>query len=264
MKPRNRLGLATPKTLPGPVHIGPRSGAVELFRREHSFALPAWNRESIPSLDSPTVPLPIGSRDAQPCDICFILDDSGSTGGTDPNAFRYVAARRIVNLLADGVGGPRLDDRIAVIHFADHARPWLPLTSIRKKPQRNLIRQSLRQLTGGGTAIVPPIDLAATLLRSGHDAKIAILFTDGESGETAAQLADAVAKLPVGALHVIVLGSVLPAQWLDVPVGSVTALADLSTADAIEWAMARALYTALSLGWGGPDKPPSAARATRQ
>ena len=121
-----------------------------------------------------------------------------------------------------------------------------------------LIRQALRQLTGGGTAIVPALKLASNLLAAtGNDTKVVLLFTDGESGETSAQLANAIQHLPVGSLHVIALGDQLPAQWLDVPVGSITALTHLNNADEVEWVMGRALYGSLALGWSGPNQPPS-------
>jgi hypothetical protein len=193
----------------------------------------------------------------------FVIDDSGSTASTDPNGHRYTAARRILNLLTEGIGGPKLDDRIGVVHFADYPRPCLPLTPIKTKPPRVLIRQALRQLTGGGTAIVPPLQLVSRMLARGNEAKAVVLFTDGESAESAAQLADVVSGLPIGSLHVVALGEELPAQWLDVPVASVTALTSLETPDEVEWVMARALYRSLSLTWPpGPGRPPNASRNT--
>jgi hypothetical protein len=56
-------------------------------------------------------------------------------------------------------------------------------------------------------------------------------------------------------VHVVALGDNLPAQWLDVPVGSVTALTHLDNPAEVEWVMARAVYRSLSLGWSGPEHP---------
>jgi hypothetical protein len=217
------------------------------------------DRERVPDLDRPTVPPPIGRRGSDPADICIPIDDSGSTGGTDPNGYRYTAGRRIMNLLVEGIGGDRLDDRIAVVHFADQPTPWLPLTGLRSKGERARIRQVLQPLTGGGTQIVPAIERAGKLFGRSTDGrlKVCLLFTDGESGETAEQLRRAVEKLPTGSVHVVVLGDQLPDQWHDVPVGSVTALPELHTADDVEWVLARALYRSLSLEWRGPAFPPS-------
>ncbi len=136
--------------------------------------------------------------------------------------------------------------------------PKRPLTGLRAKPDRLRVRRTLQPLTGGGTNIVPALDRAGKLLgREGERAQIVLLFSDGESGETAAELREVVAHLPVGCVHVVVLGDELPAQWLDVPVGSVTALTELRTADDVEWVLARALYRSLSLEWAGPHWPPT-------
>ncbi|HEY1740957.1 MAG TPA: vWA domain-containing protein [Acidimicrobiia bacterium] len=142
-------------------------------------------------------------------------------------------------------------------HFADQADPWLPLTRLQSKPDRQRVRRALQPLTGGGTSIVPALERASQLLGTRSDRlQIVLLFSDGESGESTSALSDAVSTLPVGGVHVVVLGDALPAQWLDVPVSSVTALTDLQTADDFEWVLARALYRSLSLEWAGPTTPP--------
>lgn len=257
-RPGSSFGLARPAVLPGPVHYGPAGGGIQLSLRRVEFT--RWRRERVPDLDRPTVPHPVGHRGDSPADIVGVVDDSGSTAGTDHNGYRYVAFRRIVNLLADGINGDELDDRIAVVHFADRPEPWLPLTGVRSRSDRDRVRRALQPLTGGGTSIVPALDRAAKLLGNERDDRIQVvlLFTDGESGESAAELRHAVEQLPIGCVHVVVLGNELPSQWLDVPVGSVTALTELRTADNVEWVLARALYRSLSLAWYGPTRPPTA------
>jgi len=259
---RRRLGLALPGALPGPVHFGPGSGSVRL-----GSGGVRWRRcdcERVPDFDRPTVPPPLGRRGSEPADIAFVCDDSGSTGSSDPNGYRYTAGRRITNLLIDGIGGDVLDDRIAILHFADRPTPWLPLTRLRTKSERARVRRALQPLSGGGTQIVPAIGRAGKLLGRSNDGrlKVSLLFTDGESGETAEELRRAVDGLPIGSVHVVVLGDQLPDQWHDVPVGSVTALTELRTADDVEWVLARALYRSLSLEWAGPTSPPGRAVPT--
>src|SRR5437879_1548451 len=99
---QNVVGLAQPGTLPGPIHLRPRSGSVGLALSR--IRLPKWDRERVSDLDRPTVPPPQGRRGDDPADIALVVDDSGSTAGTDSHGYRYVALRRIVNLLADGIG----------------------------------------------------------------------------------------------------------------------------------------------------------------
>jgi hypothetical protein len=204
------------------------------------------------------VPPPIGQRGSSLAKIGLVIDDSGSMSGNDPNAWRYVAARRIVNLLVEGVGSEPVADEVSVIHFSDHPTPWLPLTSIATRAGRVAVRGSLRAVAGGGTSIVPAIERSAGLLGRPHpdEEVVVLLFTDGESGESAEHLRAATGRLPVGSLHVVVLGERLPSQWHEVPVGSVTSITTLRTPSDVEWVMAHALYKALGLGWSGPDCPP--------
>src|SRR5690242_2398980 len=108
-RPGHSVGIATPATLPGPAHLAPAVGGVR-------FRLPTlvWfsrRRERVPALDEPTVRQPRGRRSDIPADVVFVTDDSGSTQTTDPSGYRYVAQRRITNLLVRGVGGPTIDDR---------------------------------------------------------------------------------------------------------------------------------------------------------
>jgi hypothetical protein len=222
--------------------------------------------EAVSDLDRPTVPAPIGQRGSALARIGLVIDDSGSTSGTDPNGWRYVAARRVVNLLVDGLGGEPLPDEVAVVHFSDQPTPWLPLTSIATRVGRAAVRGSLRAVAGGGTSIVPAIDRAADLVgpMRADEEVIVILFTDGESGESTEELRAATARLPVGSMHVVVLGDRLRSQWQDVPVGSVTVITTLKTPADVEWVMARALYQALGLGWSGPDRPPEGADVITQ
>ena len=112
--------------------------------------------------------------------------------------------------------------------------------------------------------------IAPAIQRSGHllgqprgRIPVMLLFTDGESGETADELSRVVTKLPIGCVHVVVFGDRLPDQWRDVPAGSVTALSDLRTPEDFEWVLGRALYRSLSLEGAGPERPPTATGAVR-
>ena len=254
------VGLAAPGRLPAAIKLEPGGASTKL-----SLPSLAWpwrpEREQVPEFDRPTVPPPVGNRGNEPAAIVLVIDDSGSTASTDPNGFRYTAARRLVNLLVDGVGGPPLGDRIGVVQFADQPQPWLPLTSVRNKRDRRKVRQALQPLAGGGTSIAPAITRAAHLLAGASDRRqICLLFTDGESIESGYDLRRATERLPFGSLHVVVLGGELPEQWKDVPVGSVNTLTSLSRPDDFEWLLGRALYRSLGLGpWAGPLEPPGPA-----
>lgn len=253
------VGLGRPASL-----FEPSLGRPEGLRQSLRFGwLPKWRsrKEEVPDLDRPTAPPAIGQRGSSLAKIALVIDDSGSMTANDPNSWRYVAARRIVNLLVDGLGGEPLPDEVSVVHFSDEPTPWLPRTSIATRVGRATVRSSLRTVAGGGTNIVPAIERSAALLGRQHpdEETVVLLFTDGESGESAEQLRAATGRLPVGSLHVVVLGEWLPSQWQDVPVGSVTAITTLKTPADVEWVMARALYKALGLGWSGPDRPPDGA-----
>jgi hypothetical protein len=248
------IGLAAPDRLGRPMVLVPSGGRMRL--RPPSLRFPVPRREGVPQLDRPTVPPPASGRGETPADVVLVLDDSGSTQSTDPQAWRYVAARRIVNLMVEGIGGEPLDDRVAVVHFADHPQPWLPLTYLDTRARRAAVRTMLRPVVGGGTRIAPAIAKAAGLLQRRREREaLVLLFTDGESDEPAADLSAACSRLPHGALHVVVLGGELPAQWRQVPVGTVTRLEAVCSPDEIEWVMAKALYRSLSLSWSGPDHP---------
>lgn len=260
---RRVFGLARAHRLPGPALRGPAASGLKLHLPEFW----SWwtDRERVPDLDQPTVPPPAGTRGDEPVDLMLVVDDSGSTSWSDPAAHRYVAMRRIVNLLVEGVGGPPLPDRVGVVHFADTPSPWLPLTPLDTKHRRRTVRMCLQQLTGGGTAIVPAITQASKLMTTGSflhprfsRIRVTVLFTDGESAEASAALTRAVQQHDIGSVHVVVLGAELPDQWQGVPLGSVTALTELRTPDDVEWVLARALYRSLSLGWVGPTRPPTA------
>ena len=243
------IGLAKPHRMLTPVPIRPWSAKVSLTPPGLPGWVPRYVREDKVATDEPTAPRPVGQRGDEPLDLVLVFDDSGSTESTDPNGFRYVAARRLVTLLAESLEGQKLGDRIGVVHFADAPQPWLPLTDLRRKQDRNVIRRTLRPLTGGGTMIVPAIDRAANLLSRTNRPCTVLLFTDGESEEGASELNRALSALPIGCLHVVTLGEELPEQWRGVPLGSVTTLQRLSSPDGLEWALARALYRSLGLAW---------------
>lgn len=247
-------GLYIPGWLPGPLVLTLSRTSVRLHRPDRQFAVS--QRDGTPQLDQPTVPPPASNRGDRPADLVLVIDDSGSTETSDPQGWRYVAGRRIVNLLVDGLGGKPLNDRVAVIHFSDYPRPWLSLTPVHSRAGQGALRTALRPVTGGGTRIVPAIEKAAGMLRASRNRDVVVLlFTDGESNESSDELRAACQRLSAGTLQVLALGDRLPEQWNHVPVGSVVPTSMIQKPDDIEWAMAKALYRSLSLAWSGPDNP---------
>jgi Mg-chelatase subunit ChlD len=228
-------------------------------RGRSRWARPAWEwplEPSRPEAEEPTVPPPEGRRE-EDADIVIVVDNSGSTAETDAEGFRHIALRRILNLLVDGIDGDPRDDRVAVVCFADYPYSYCPLTEVRSRAGRRKIRSFLRPVSAGGTSIVPAIERAGHLARARRDrTTVFLIFTDGESPETTAELNSAIDRLPMGSLHVVVLGSSLPPQWNDARAGSITPISDLTGPEDLEWALARALYRSLDLRWAGSTRPP--------
>lgn len=213
-----------------------------------------------------TFPRPSGRRNGLALAAVVVIDDSGSTGSTDPKGHRYVAAKRVVRWVRDdamkrpaspqsGQRGRRrqqFDDAIGVVHFADEPRPVLPLTSL--KSHFETVIRSLNKATDGGTAIVPAMDAAAALHRSdGKRIPITLVFTDGGIGEDLNQLATALDRHEPGSVHVVIFDETGGAQqvadqWARLPFGSVTAVDSMATSG-IESLYARPIVEAMGLTW---------------
>ena len=216
-----------------------------------------------------TFPRPSGRRNGHDVAAVLVVDDSGSTLSTDPKSHRYVAARRVVRWVRDdamkrpataqrsaqGRRRQQFDDAVGVVHFADDARPVLPLTSLRSHFETVL--RSLNKSTDGGTAIVPALDAAAALHRlDGKRLPITIVFTDGGIGEDLSQLAEALDRHEPRTVHVVIFDETGGAQqvadqWSRLPLGSVTAVDSMATSG-IESLYGRPIVEAMGLTWREP------------
>lgn len=247
------LGLLAPARLPG-------AGRLNTPTLGRQFRPPKPDRPSRPSRrpassERPTVPPPVGERGDEPALVITIIDESPSEQALDPQGYRHVAGRRMVELLRTEV--KHKGDRVVCVHFASEPRPWAAPTSPHTRAGRRALRNLLRPLGGGGgTDIRAALNLAADLIPNDRpDLVVAILLSDGQDGSTADQLRAAVRRFPPGAVHVISIGSELPDTWAAVPLGSASVVPSLARPDEVEWAAARVLYRALGLGWRGQAQP---------
>lgn len=87
------VGLGRPGSLFGP-SLGRPEGLKAWVRLGWFSKWRSRKEEAVPDLDRPTVPAPIGRRGSTLARIGLVIDDSGSTAGTDPNGWRYGAALR--------------------------------------------------------------------------------------------------------------------------------------------------------------------------
>lgn len=232
-------GLLAPASLPGPGRlIVPSTGQV----RPRPKALTSR------SFEAPTVPPPIGVRDDRPVLLLEEIDNSSSEQVLDPQGHRYVAARRTLALLREELQHD--GDRMAVVHFTSHPGPWLGPTNPHDEAGHAALRRILRPAgIGGGTDIVAALAWGARLVpKDWPGAVVVILLSDGQAG-TDEQLREAVGRFPPGAVHVISIGSALPAHWKLVPLGSTTVVPSMARPDEVEWATAKALYEALGLSF---------------
>jgi len=248
-----RPGLAAPSHLPGPGRLR----ILARGRRRRHIRATLQRPARAGSFELPTVPLPVGERGDEPALVIEIIDESPSEQAVDPQGYRHVAARRIVELLRTELRNR--GDRVACVHFSTAPRPWLSPTSPHTRTGRQALRQILRPVGGAAsTDIRAALHRALELVpRTWRGLVIVVLLTDGYDGSTTEQLAAVIERFPPGAVHVISIGGPLPATWHTVPLGSAAVVPQLARPDEVEWTTARALYRALGVGWQGPTEPPS-------
>lgn len=203
-------------------------------------------------------------------DLVLVIDDSGSTFGTDPGNHRYVAARRLVRALARSGGWgrylrlrhrshlSRLDravisrsawahDRVGLVCFTGHVTRSAPLAAV---PE--CFDELLEFLAGpgpsGGTALAPAVRGAGRLLSAGEPVgsrqrrKVVALFTDGQVFDEPSDLAAACRTLRADSIHLISLGGGhLPAGLAEIEGIRSVPLADLRDPRGLEHLLARAL-----------------------
>lgn len=217
-----------------------------------------WPREAATSsFEETTVPSPTGARTGDPLLLIEIVDVSPSEDAVDPNGYRFTAGRRIMDLLRTDLLNKA--DRMAVVLFSSGCRSVLEPTSPHTKDGRRRIRQVLRPVNGdGGTDIVAGLAAGARMIPAGWRGEVvAMLFTDGQDGSGATELARAIGAFPSGSVHVVSVGCDLPQVWEALPVGSTTSIASMERPDHAEWVTAQAAYAALGLEWTGPAEPPA-------
>jgi len=255
-----RPGLVGPCLLPGPGRLGIPAGRGR--RRRLSVT---WQRPTTASsFEMPTVPAPDGERGDESVLVLLVIDESPSEQAVDPQGYRHVAARRMVELLRTEL--KHKGDRVACVHFSTEPRPWLSQTNPHTKIGRQALRQMLRPVGGAaGTDIRAALRRAADLVPRAWDGLVlVVLLSDGQDRSTAEQLASRVERFPVGSVHVISIGSQLPSTWNDVPLGSTSVIPSLARPDEVEWAATQALYGALGVGWARPTQPPSSSTQGRK
>src|SRR4051794_3449422 len=94
----SHLGLIDSARILGPPRLGiPGSPPTQGFERR-SWRLRRDPRRT-PTFEEPTVPPPIGDRGDEPILVQVIIDESPSEALVDPNGYRHIAARRIMELL---------------------------------------------------------------------------------------------------------------------------------------------------------------------
>jgi Mg-chelatase subunit ChlD len=250
-----RPGLVVPGRLPSPGRLVIPAAASSRRARRLGWRW-SWP-ERLASFEQPTVPLPVGERGDEPVLVVLVIDESPSEQALDPQGYRHVAARRLVELLRAELRCR--EDRVACVHFSTQPRPWLGPTNPHTRTGRQALRQMLRSVGGGGgTDIRAALELGASLIPKGWPGSVVVvLLSDGQDGSSADQLTATVERLPPGSVHVISIAADLPATWTGVPLGSTTVIPSLARPDEVEWATARALYRALGLGWAGPVQPPA-------
>jgi hypothetical protein len=254
--------------------------------RPAAMVLPAGERSSWPSGSSwlrralrhrwwVSIPEPLGLRTTDDLLVVLVLDESGSTGTTDPLGLRHLDSRLALRFLRRHSHGR--DDHVAVIHFADQPVTACPPLPLRRRYHRIVTSLSRPTITGG-TAFVPALRMATRLVldhaeraaraqRPFHaqmeqgDRSVRALvvwFTDGLSSEPLAAVAEAVAPVGADRVHLVALdqdGAFAAAQpaFDSLGLGSIRRLRRMDGA-ALELAMGRVLVEELGMDWGGDDE----------
>ncbi|MGD2186290.1 MAG: vWA domain-containing protein, partial [Desulfobacterales bacterium] len=119
-----------------------------------------------------------------PMNVVFIIDQSGSMAGNDPNGLRIQA---VENFLAS-LNQRAIEDYAAIIEYGSYAQGLYPATSVGVAPSLVKVTDHYLNMTSAlatrnlnCTNIAQAMELAnSALINSGSDAKrIAILLTDG-------------------------------------------------------------------------------------
>lgn len=244
-----RAQLALP-TIAGPIVLirnspVPDRDRLGLAKRVHLSPPPGWQRGRVNRVD-----------------LMLLVDDSGSMYGSlgDPTGVRRAAALSVVALLAEGSNPRRSAARVGVVHFGSDAplELALPLTDVR---ERRIIERALHLPDSlGGT------NVAAALARV-HDLysadpgrlSLVVIVTDGIEA-VGAEVAQELARLPVGAVHVVLVDhgggcdADLEARWRKLAFGSFERLNVLVVAQ-MAWQIALVVTRAVGLSLPPVNSP---------
>ncbi len=113
------------------------------------------------------------SGERPPLNLCLVLDQSGSMGGTPIKTVR-AAAKKIIDSLAP-------EDRISIISFDHEARVVVPNQPV---TDTNTIKQAIDNIkAGGGTSIDAGLKLGISEVAKGKTGTVSQIFllTDGEN-----------------------------------------------------------------------------------
>lgn len=224
------------------------------------LALVAWRCAPREPATLGPVPPPTGQRTANVIDLCLAIDDSSSTGETDPANRRYQAARFLAGFLAQQ-SRPARPDRVCVVHFGGDAPEELalPLTPV---TDRAAIDAAIATPTDlGDTNFVAADERLAELLGSplpGHH-QVVITFTDGvPSSSGSSDSFDAISRsldnLPRRSTHLIALDEngafdSVRSEWESLGLGSIRELSGLQ-GNELEHAFAHIVVDELGMQWG--------------
>jgi hypothetical protein len=253
----------------------PRGIALAGGGRSDSPSAASWLRRARRHRWWVSIPEPLGLRLSDDLLVVLVIDESGSTGTTDPLGLRHLDARLALRFLRRH--GHGRDDHAAVIHFADRPVLACPPTPLRRG-YRRLARRLSRPAITGGTAFVPALELAVQLClaeteRRARSARrrlgpvrpadppvrpLVLWFTDGLTGEPLGAIADALAPLGAEHVHLVALdhdGAFAAARpaFEALGLGSIWRLRRIDGA-AFELALGRVLVDELGMVWGSDDE----------
>jgi Ca-activated chloride channel family protein len=141
----------------------------------HSFGAGAYRHSTLERI------LPVTAEAAEPqapATVLFLLDKSGSMGREQMGPSNFALASQAV---AASVNMLLPDDRLGIIAFAADAQTRLPIAS--RQANSGRVVQALDVTPGGGTQLVPALELAAEQLRAARTGqRLIVLVTDGFTG----------------------------------------------------------------------------------
>lgn len=144
---------------------------------------------------------PVGTRTlAEPLDVVFVIDESSSTGTSDPHGRRSSETAAAIRWLARY---QRPGDRVGVVQFAGSPLVTLPLTRLSAAGGRAGTATAPR--IGGSTDIGDGLRAANGLLAADPGRRrVIILFTDGAS-DVESSITTSLDRSPADAVYLVAL-----------------------------------------------------------